>query len=73
MKDTFDSKNWLSSRNFFRGARSVLLIGCEIRKELRFTCIFDQISKQEAIDLLNNTETVIDRILSVAAKFIIND
>ena len=34
---------------------------------------FDQICKQKIIDTLNNTKKILNRIVSVSAKSIIND
>ena len=38
-----------------------------------FTCSFDQICKQKKIHILNNTKSILNRIVSISAKLIIND
>ena len=37
------------------------------------TCIFDQICKQKIIDILNNAKNILNMIVSISAKLIIND
>ena len=51
----------------------MLCWGVRSGDELCVICIFDQICKQKIINIPNNTEKLLNSIVSFSAKLIIND
>ena len=69
-REKFFSENLLKDLNL---PKLCIQTGCQIRRGIVSYLYFDQICKQKIIDIPNNTKKVLNRIVSVSAKLIIND